>query len=109
MAKDFDHVDLSSMSLQELKGLREDLTRSIENFEKRKRLEALAAIEAKAREMGFNLADLTAEAKKGGTAGLPKYVHPENPALTWTGRGRQPNWIKEGLTAGKSLDDFLIR
>ena len=27
----------------------------------------------------------------------------------WSGRGRRPAWILEGLAAGKSLDDFVKR
>jgi DNA-binding protein H-NS len=38
----------------------------------------------------------------------PKYRHPENAELTWTGHGRKPGWIAEALEAGKSLDDFAI-
>lgn len=38
----------------------------------------------------------------------PKYRHPENAELTWSGRGRKPSWIAEALDAGKSLDDFAI-
>ncbi len=33
----------------------------------------------------------------------PKYRHPENTEITWSGRGRKPAWIVEGLEAGKSL------
>jgi DNA-binding protein H-NS len=109
MAKDMQNIDLSDMSLDELKKLQKDVTKAIDTFKERQRLEALAAVEAKAREMGFSLSELTGGTKKGGSAGVPKYVHPENPALTWTGRGRQPRWIKEGLESGKSLDDFLIK
>lgn len=104
-------VDLQNMNLDELKRLQKDVAKAIEDFEERRRREALAAVEAKASEMGFSLAELTgasATKKSGKSKSPPKYQHPENPALTWTGRGRQPAWIKEGLEAGKSLDDFLI-
>lgn len=109
MAKDAKNFDLSSMSLDELKKLQKDVTKAIETFKERQRLEALAAIEAKAKEMGFSLSELTGGTKKSASLSVPKYVHPENPALTWTGRGRQPRWIKEGLESGKSHDDFLIK
>jgi DNA-binding protein H-NS len=39
---------------------------------------------------------------------VPKYKHPENPALTWSGRGRQPGWFKEAVEAGHSRDQLLI-
>ena len=99
------------MSLDELKRLQKDVAKAIGDFEARRRREARAAVEAKANEMGFTLAELAdAQLVKKGSKDRqpPKYRHPENPAITWNGRGRQPAWIKEGLAAGKSLDDFLI-
>jgi DNA-binding protein H-NS len=39
---------------------------------------------------------------------FPKYRNPEEPAETWSGRGRQPRWVIAQLKAGKKLDDFAI-
>lgn len=39
---------------------------------------------------------------------LQKYQNPSNPAETWSGRGKQPRWLKEQLLSGKKLDHFLI-
>jgi len=39
---------------------------------------------------------------------LPKYQNPNNTAETWSGRGRQPHWVRAQLTAGKKLEHFLI-
>jgi len=33
------------------------------------------------------------------------YRNPENPDQQWSGRGRQPAWIKALLASGKSLED----
>jgi DNA-binding protein H-NS len=102
-------IDLSKLDLDELKQLQKDVEKAIKDFEARRKQEALAAAEATAREMGFSLGELIGDVPKGKrVANPPKYRHPENPEVTWTGRGRQPAWIKEGLEAGKSLDDFLI-
>ncbi|MBO9468145.1 H-NS histone family protein [Tropicibacter sp. R15_0] len=38
----------------------------------------------------------------------PKYRHPENPALTWSGRGRKPKWFVEALEQGKTPEDLAI-
>lgn len=38
----------------------------------------------------------------------PKFMHPENPSLTWSGRGRQPLWFKEYEEQGGNTDDLLI-
>ncbi len=103
-------TDLSSLSHEELRALRKDVDKAIETYDKRKKQEALAAADAAAKEAGYSLAELVGNAPKKDKAKVnpPKYRHPENPAVTWTGRGRQPAWIKEGLAAGKSLDDFAI-
>ncbi|MFK4505772.1 H-NS histone family protein [Bradyrhizobium daqingense] len=39
---------------------------------------------------------------------LPKYRNPKNPSETWSGRGKQPRWLKAQLRAGKKLNDLLI-
>jgi DNA-binding protein H-NS len=39
---------------------------------------------------------------------LPKYKNPNNPTELWSGRGKQPLWVREQLEAGEKLDQFLI-
>ncbi|QIO32494.1 H-NS family nucleoid-associated regulatory protein [Bradyrhizobium sp. 1(2017)] len=39
---------------------------------------------------------------------LPKYRNPKNPSETWSGRGKQPRWLKAQLRSGKKLNDLLI-
>src|SRR6056297_1670965 len=103
------NIDLESLSREELAQLRKDIDKAIKTYEDRQRKEALAAAEAAAREKGFSLAQLTGGAvKKPNGANPPKYRHPENPELTWSGRGRQPAWYKELIEAGHPTDDLLI-
>ncbi|MDW4549117.1 H-NS histone family protein [Defluviimonas sp. D31] len=101
--------DLDAMSLKELKTLQAQVSKKIEDFEERKKREALAAIKEQAQAMGYTLADLVdvAPVKKRKSA-KPKYANPENSAETWTGRGRRPRWVDAALKAGKSLDDLAI-
>jgi DNA-binding protein H-NS len=42
--------------------------------------------------------------EKGGAA----YRNPCNSAETWTGRGRQPKWLREALARGMRLEDLTI-
>lgn len=37
-----------------------------------------------------------------------KYRHPEDPSLTWSGRGVKPVWLKKLIEEGKDPNDFLI-
>ena len=104
-----DAMTLDTLSLEDLKALQKNVTKAIESFEARRKAEARAAVEAQAREFGFSLKELV-EADKGSkrAPAQPKYRHPENPELTWSGRGRKPRWIIEAENAGRSLDDLLI-
>jgi DNA-binding protein H-NS len=103
-------INLEKLSLDELKTLQKDVAKAIAQFEARKRKEALDAIEAVAREKGYSLSELTGTtpSKRSQTQAPPKYKHPENAAKTWSGRGRQPAWVKEHLGAGKDLNELLI-
>lgn len=47
--------------------------------------------------------------KKTGVKVQPKYRHPDNSELTWTGRGKQPRWVVEALSQGLTLDQMLIQ
>ena len=100
-------TDLSNMSLEDLKQLEKDVAKAIKTFEARKKAEAMAAAEAAAKEHGFSLGDLTGGGKTKSVS-VPKYQHPENPELTWTGRGRKPKWFEEALKSGKPENDLLI-
>jgi len=102
-------MDLENLSLEELKQLQKDIDAAIKSYEARKMAEARAKLEAMAAEMGVSLADVMGGAGKGKKpAAPPKYRHPENPAKTWSGRGRQPEWFKEALANGMSADDLKI-
>lgn len=100
---------IAKLSLDELKTLQKQIAKAIDGFEAKQRKEALAAAEAAVKKFGYSLSDLTAKTKAKPKAAPPKYRHPENPALTWSGRGRQPAWIKEAIEAGNSLEGYSIK
>ena len=100
-------IDLSSYSLDELKARQKDVAKAVNSFEARKRAEALAKLEAAAKDAGFSLTELLGS-KAAKAPSVPKYRHPENPTKTWSGRGRRPNWFVEALNDGASEADLLI-
>lgn len=101
--------DLEALSLKELKQLQKDVAKAISSFENRKKAEARVALEEAAREMGFSLDQLVgSEGKTKRAPAAAKYKHPENKALTWSGRGRKPLWFVEALKAGKTAEDLAI-
>lgn len=102
-------IDLNALSLAELKQLEKNVAKAITNFEDRRKTEARAKVAELARELGFSFDELVEAAPvRKRAASAPKYRHPENAAITWSGRGRKPTWIVEALAAGKSLEDFAI-
>ena len=102
-------VNLEKMNLGELQSLEKEVQLAIKNFEKKKRAEARAAIEAVAKEHGLSLNDILGKNASGrGPKAVPKYRNPKDPTQTWSGRGRQPAWFKAALKAGKSQKSLEI-
>jgi DNA-binding protein H-NS len=103
-------LDLNSLSLKELKDLQSQVAKAIATYEDRKKREALAELEEKAREMGFSLPELLAVAPQGRkrTPSAAKYANPANKADTWTGRGRKPRWFSEALARGVKPESMAV-
>jgi DNA-binding protein H-NS len=101
-------MDLNSMDINELKTLKRDVDKAVASYEDRRLQEARHAIEAQAREMGYSLSELLGGAKKIKSISAPKYRHPENPDLTWTGKGRRPKWIIEAQNRGVDIATMEI-
>lgn len=105
------NLNLYELSLKELKKLERDVSAAIASYETRAKAQALAELDAKARQLGFSLAELTgaALAVKGKRApATAKYANPANSADTWSGRGRKPAWFAEALANGADVSDLMI-
>lgn len=111
-------VNLKGMSRKELEKLRDDVEKALVKLGEEDKKAAIAAAEKAAKAHGYSLDELTGSGgkrgrkpgrkKAAGPKGEPKYANPADASQTWTGRGRQPNWVKEGLSSGKALEDFAI-
>lgn len=104
---------LDKMSLEELEAHKREIEATIKGFEKKRRADCLAELRAVAKKHGFALEDFAGgkagkAAKAASPKGAAKYANPADASQTWTGRGRQPNWVKDALAAGKSLDSMAI-
>ncbi|PTE19501.1 transcriptional regulator [Cereibacter changlensis JA139] len=99
--------DLEALSLGELRKMQKDVAKAISMFEDPQKAEARAKVEALARELGYSLAELVGtETKSSRAPAAAKYRHPENPALTWSGRGRKAQWFVEALASGNSKEEL---
>lgn len=121
-------INLESLSAKELDALISQARKRKTTLAKRK---PIATVRSKltqlARAEGYSIAELFgagASAPRGPkatkaaprkTAGkstskvAPKYRNPANPSETWAGRGKQPRWLAAQTSAGRKLEDFLIR
>jgi DNA-binding protein H-NS len=107
------NIDLSGYNLGELKGLQHDIEKEIKNRQHQDLQKAREQILAIAQEAGVSVEELLAASGKKsksskGQKVQARYQNPGDNSQTWTGRGRQPKWIAEGLASGKSMDDFRI-
>lgn len=100
-------IDLDKMSEKDLKDLRGRIDKTLAGLDTRRLSDARKAAEDAARKHGYSLSELMG-GKPAKAKSAAKYRNPAEASQTWSGRGRQPGWIKEGLAKGKSLDDFAI-
>jgi DNA-binding protein H-NS len=103
-------LNLNKMSIAELNKLISDAQAALA-----KKQVVAEKVRKLAQDNGLNISDLMtadkqkkAKTKKPRGKVAPKYKNPANGSETWTGRGRQPRWVADALTDGKSLDDILI-
>ena len=98
-------MDLSNLSAADLRNLQEQIKRELKKRESQDQAEAREKIFAIAQSVGVPLKDLIGagvRAKTGTVA--PRYRNPADASQQWTGRGRQPKWVKDWVDAGKAID-----
>jgi DNA-binding protein H-NS len=103
-------MNLDAMSHEELTALRKDIDIALKSLSERKRKAALDDIGAILKKHGLSMSEVIGSEKKRAKAksGAARFRHPENAALTWTGRGRQPAWYREAIEKGVAPSDMQI-
>ena len=102
--------DFNSLSVDQLWSLHEQVTSTLT----RKIAEEKAKLEARLRSLGNSRLENSRNAiepsrpRRPYPKVFPKYQNPKNSAETWSGRGRQPHWVRAQIQAGKTLEHFLI-
>lgn len=120
-------MDLSGMTLVELRKLNTKVQNEIGKRQDSTRKTLLKRMQKMAAEEGLDISDVlpTAPLKKPAAAAkkapsvrskktvkaaiAPKYRSPADASITWSGRGRKPEWFKEWIDAGKAADELLIQ
>lgn len=106
-------IDLTGLTVAELRSLLEEVKAQLEKNEEDERRLAFEAILEAAKKVGLAPKELLRRyGQEAPAAAAPKeapaaaYRNPANPAETWTGRGRKPRWVTEWLDAGKSVEEL---
>ena len=101
-------MDLSNMSVGDLRNLQEQIKVEMKKREQQEVAKAREQILAIAQSVGVPLKDLIGNgARRTGSVAV-RYRHPNNSAQQWTGRGRQPKWVKEWVDGGKTMDALRV-
>ena len=108
--------DLKSMSRKELEKLAGDVEKSLEKHRKRDLKKVRQEMEKLAAAHGVTVEDIigsktTAKAtpkKAVKPKSAPKYADPADKSKTWTGKGRQPEWFKSAISAGKTPESMAV-
>ena len=113
MAKSLDKMDKDELR-EELKARKDavrEVERAIDQYDDRKTQQIRAEMEALAAKAGYKIDEIFGGSKSKGKArakGAPRYRHPENGSITWTGKGRQPVWYKKHVEAGRDPSELAI-
>ncbi|ELX10744.1 H-NS histone family [Janthinobacterium sp. HH01] len=104
-------MDLSNMSSADLRNLQEKVKHELKQRESQDLAKAREQILAIAQSVGVPLKDLvggagSARGKTGSVA--PRYRNPADASQLWTGRGRQPKWVKDWLESGKDIAGLKV-
>ena len=97
-------MDLSKLSSSDLRSLQDQVRQELKQREHEEVAKAREQIFAIAQSVGIPLKDLIAIQPRVKAKVAMRFRHPSDASLQWSGRGRQPRWIKEWLAAGHVLD-----
>jgi DNA-binding protein H-NS len=87
-------LNLEKMSIVELRELAAAVDTELERRKKDEVKGTAAQIKSLAATLGMSVEEILNHGKKTKTSkGKPMYRNPENPDQTWTGKGRQPEWV----------------
>ncbi len=101
-------LNITSASLVELTDAKKQLEAIIAEKQHREKAAVKNQIRQLAKTYNLSVEEvLDIDDKKVKTV-KPKYQHPENAALQWTGRGRHPLWVKELYERGIDLESMRI-
>ncbi len=105
---------MSDKMLNEYKKAIEKELKTRGRQEERRKQRAMEKLLKLAEKEGISVSELRAAGrksparKKAAAKVKPKYRNPQDPSMTWSGRGRKPAWVQAHLDQGGKLEDLAI-
>lgn len=106
-------INLSALSASELQQLKSEIEKELN--ERSSKLQAIEEVKKLAASKGLKLEELLAElggSKPKGKRELGpapiRFRHPKDASLTWSGRGKRPNWMKDAMAKGFTEDQMRV-
>ena len=96
--------DYASLPFDQLRTLHREIGALIA----KRRHEALEELKQQVAVLGFTADDLVPKKKRAAGANTIRYRDPEMPDNVWSGRGKQPAWLRDKLEQGHTIDQFLV-
>jgi DNA-binding protein H-NS len=98
------NLNLEKMSVSELRALQDSIKSALKKREQEELTKAREQILAIAQSVGVSVKDLIGTGARVKNSVAMQYRNPADATQQWSGRGRQPKWVKEWVESGKSLD-----
>ena len=95
-----------------------ELQKQISTLQEKAEKLRIAELESVINDIKSKMTEYNITAKDLGLSTKPKKVKNTEPVApkyknkkgeTWSGRGRQPQWVKDIIASGKTMDSFLIK
>jgi len=98
-------MELSTMTMVQLRNLHNSVAQELKQRERKDVNQARDQILAIAQQAGIPLRQLILDESQPRTGKVAvRYRNPDNASEQWTGRGRQPLWVRHWMEAGKAIE-----
>ncbi len=102
-------IDLRVLSFDELKQVARDVEGEMVRRQEEDKERFFRDAQEIAERYGVSVdAFLNADVGRKKERAPAKYKNPNNSKQTWTGKGRQPTWVKEVVAGGATLEEMEI-
>ena len=103
-------TEYKNLSEKELQAVIELAEKALKDKQASKRKQVMNQINELAASIGVivEVVEKDRKSSRKSTKVAAKYRHPNDPEITWTGRGVTPKWLKALLDAGHDRSEFQI-